>query len=130
MGGRRGVAPKAHDSAKSSTMPPTQSTALPSTEAHPVASSSSERGKTLVKGKHPGCSDAEKRERDARTLFVGNVPLDWDKKRLRKALQSAVGEKYAGAFRPIWFRSEPLEEGLYACMRKVGSIKGAYSKHG
>eukprot|EP00928_Gymnodinium_smaydae_P045596 TRINITY_DN30375_c0_g2_i1.p1 TRINITY_DN30375_c0_g2~~TRINITY_DN30375_c0_g2_i1.p1 ORF type:complete len:443 (-),score=132.35 TRINITY_DN30375_c0_g2_i1:43-1371(-) len=76
-------------------------------------------------------ADPEKRrEQNARTLFVGNVPLDWDQKRLRTALRTALGEKYTGAMKPIWFRSEPLEEGYSGgVMRKVGSLKRAYSKY-
>lgn len=73
-------------------------------------------------------SEAELKEREARTLFVGNVPLKWTKPELRRALRKAVGEKYSGQFKPIWFRSEPLEEKWRGNLRKVGSIKGAHAK--
>lgn len=67
-------------------------------------------------------------ERQSRTLFVGNVPLGWEKAQLRKALRSAVGDKYSGQFRPIWFRAEPLEEKWQGNLRKVGSIKKDHAK--
>lgn len=66
-------------------------------------------------------------EWEARTLFVGNVPLAWDKKKLRQALRAAAGKAYDGPFRPIWFRAEPLEKKWSGGMRKVGSILGAYA---
>jgi len=72
-------------------------------------------------------TEEENREREARTLFVGNVPLAWDKKALRGALRTAVGDKYDGPFSPIWFRAEPLEEKwTHGKLRKAGSILGAY----
>mmetsp|Transcript_3625 Transcript_3625/g.9530 ORF Transcript_3625/g.9530 Transcript_3625/m.9530 type:complete len:451 (+) Transcript_3625:273-1625(+) len=69
----------------------------------------------------------EEKERQARTLFIGNVPLDWDKKRLRVALREAVGEKYTGTFAPIWYRSEPLKEKWVGNLRKAGSILKEYA---
>lgn len=51
----------------------------------------------------------EKKQREQRLLFVGNVPLEWDEKRLRRALREAVGDSYTGGMKPIWFRCEPLK---------------------
>jgi len=51
----------------------------------------------------------EKKEAESRRVFIGNVPLDWSEKRLRSALREAVGDKYEGKMKPIWFRSEPLK---------------------
>lgn len=75
-------------------------------------------------------TEDELHEREARTLFVGNVPLDWEKQQLRRALRTAVGDKYDGQFRPIWFRAEPVEEKWQGNLRKVGSIKKDYAKGG
>lgn len=74
-------------------------------------------------------TEEEQRERDAKTLFVGNVPLKWEKKQLRQALRAAVGDKYSGIFKPIWFRAVPLEDKWNGKMRKAGSILGAYNEH-
>jgi len=73
-------------------------------------------------------TEEEQRERDAKTLFVGNVPLKWEKKQLRQALRAAVGDKYSGIFKPIWFRAVPLEDKWSGKMRKAGSILGAYNE--
>lgn len=70
----------------------------------------------------------EREERDARTVFIGNVPLWWDEKKLRTELREAVGEKYKGKFSPLWFRSEPINEDFaFGKKRKVGSFKKKYS---
>eukprot|EP00930_Biecheleria_cincta_P024478 TRINITY_DN1751_c0_g1_i1.p1 TRINITY_DN1751_c0_g1~~TRINITY_DN1751_c0_g1_i1.p1 ORF type:complete len:382 (-),score=91.86 TRINITY_DN1751_c0_g1_i1:25-1170(-) len=71
----------------------------------------------------------ELKEREARTLFVGNVPVKWDAKKLRRTLRDAVGDKYTGQFKPMWFRAIPLE-GKWNWsdkMRKAGSIQKAYT---
>eukprot|EP00401_Gymnodinium_catenatum_P029098 CAMPEP_0117594662 /NCGR_PEP_ID=MMETSP0784-20121206/73328_1 /TAXON_ID=39447 /ORGANISM="" /LENGTH=442 /DNA_ID=CAMNT_0005396751 /DNA_START=3 /DNA_END=1332 /DNA_ORIENTATION=+ len=86
-------------------------------------------GKVGKAGKAPKLTAAQREERDSKTLFVGNVPLGWNKKRLRTALREAVGEKYRGSLKTIWFRSEPIDENYSGSMRKVGSIKGAYAKN-
>mmetsp|Transcript_44285 Transcript_44285/g.102266 ORF Transcript_44285/g.102266 Transcript_44285/m.102266 type:complete len:408 (+) Transcript_44285:70-1293(+) len=51
----------------------------------------------------------ERLERESRMVFVGNVPLQWDERDLRKVMKSACGDTYTGKIAPIWFRSEPLE---------------------
>lgn len=74
----------------------------------------------------------ELKEREARTLFVGNVPVKWDAKKLRRTLRDAVGDKYTGQFKPMWFRALPLE-GKWNWsdkMRKAGSIQKAYTDDG
>lgn len=75
-------------------------------------------------------TDEEREEREGRTLFVGNVPLSWGKKKLREALRGAVGEHYKGAFSPIWFRGEPLKHKWAgnARLRKAGSIHKEYDE--
>merc|ERR1740130_606202 len=73
-------------------------------------------------------SEEELRERETQTLFVGNVPLGWEKQQLRKALRRAVGDTYTGQFRPLWFRAEPLEEKWQGNLRKLGSIKKMHAK--
>lgn len=55
-------------------------------------------------------SEEELKAREARTLFVGNVPLKFSEKQLRSALRKALGDSYEGSLKPIWFRSIPLEE--------------------
>jgi len=73
-------------------------------------------------------NDEELKERETRTLFVGNVPLRWDEKNLRKAMRDAVGDKYTGQMKPIWFRAIPLS-GKWNWsdkMRKAGSIQKAF----
>jgi len=75
-------------------------------------------------------SPEEKAEREARTLFIGNVPLAWDQKHLQRALREAVGDKYTGAFKPLWFRAEPLKEKwTYGKLRKAGSIMKEYDEY-
>lgn len=74
-------------------------------------------------------TEKELRAREARTLFVGNVPLEWEKQQLRRVLRSAVGDTYSGQFKPIWFRAVPLEEKWQGNLRKVGSIKKAHAKN-
>lgn len=73
-------------------------------------------------------TEEELETRQERTLFVGNVPLPWDKQRLRQAIREALGDKYTGQLRPLWFRAEPLEEKWSHSLRKAGSILGAYAK--
>mmetsp|Transcript_70456 Transcript_70456/g.127027 ORF Transcript_70456/g.127027 Transcript_70456/m.127027 type:complete len:441 (-) Transcript_70456:47-1369(-) len=71
----------------------------------------------------------ENLDREARTLFVGNVPLKWDEKQLRKFLRDCLGDEYAGQLKPIWFRAIPLQGkwNWSDSMRKAGSIQKAYS---
>jgi len=77
--------------------------------------------------KKPRLSASEEKERQARTLFIGNVPLQWDRKDVKTALRAAVGDKYTGQFKPIWFRAVPVKA-RWTSMRKVGSILGEYDE--
>lgn len=73
-------------------------------------------------------SEKELAARESRTLFVGNVPLQWDKKQVRAAIRAAVGEAYSGPMTPIWFRALPLEDKwTRGKLRKAGSILRQYS---
>jgi len=67
----------------------------------------------------------EKKEKEANTLFVGNVPLKWTKKHLKAVIKGAVGDGYTGKYIAIWFRSEPLAVG-FQHKRKLGAIKQQY----
>ncbi|CAJ1448220.1 unnamed protein product, partial [Effrenium voratum] len=75
-------------------------------------------------------SEEELKQREARTLFLANVPLAWNEKRLRRAMRDALGTAYEGSLKPIWFRSLPLESRWSTSdkMRRAGRIKGAYLK--
>jgi len=69
----------------------------------------------------------EEQEREARTLFLGNVPLAWDVKQVIRALRGAAGDVYTGRMGPVWFRAEPLKEDYqYGVHTKVGRIIKAY----
>jgi len=90
-----------------------------------------ESGHEAVSSAKPRMTEAEVREREARTLFVGNVPLTWEKKQLLRALKEAAGEKYAGKLGPVWFRAIPLKERFAAGAghrRKVGAILREYDE--
>eukprot|EP00929_Paragymnodinium_shiwhaense_P027169 TRINITY_DN16003_c0_g1_i1.p1 TRINITY_DN16003_c0_g1~~TRINITY_DN16003_c0_g1_i1.p1 ORF type:complete len:424 (-),score=157.84 TRINITY_DN16003_c0_g1_i1:158-1429(-) len=91
-----------------------------------VAAGKKVKGKKLAK-----LSPGEQREVDSKTLFIGNVPLQWEKDKLVKALRNAVPmDVYDGPFKPMRFRAEPLSDEYKGnSMRKVGSMKKAYAKH-
>lgn len=72
----------------------------------------------------------EVKERNARTVFIGNVPLNWDEKRLRRSLREAVGDKYEGSMKPLWFRAVPVAEKWSGKLRKAGVILGEFNKQG
>lgn len=114
----------------------TASAAQQAAAAECLAGASRKRSRAAVEEEEPvepprkRRTEEELEERKARTLFVGNIPLPWDKQKLRRAMRTAVGEKYDGQFRPLWFRAEPLEEKWQGNLRKVGSIKKFYAKDG
>jgi len=60
------------------------------------------------------------KERNERTIFVGNVDLDLDKKHLQKHF------KECGKIEKIWFRSVPVEEGKIPT--KAAVIMKKYAK--
>eukprot|EP00811_Abedinium_folium_P028147 NODE_4332_length_1904_cov_13.483962.p1 GENE.NODE_4332_length_1904_cov_13.483962~~NODE_4332_length_1904_cov_13.483962.p1 ORF type:complete len:392 (+),score=149.19 NODE_4332_length_1904_cov_13.483962:80-1177(+) len=68
---------------------------------------------------------AEKRDRDAHLLYLGNLPLSWTKHEVKKLIRKALGE-YTGPFGPIWFRSEPVAEEYERGLRSRGHIFKAY----
>eukprot|EP00434_Breviolum_minutum_P040663 symbB.v1.2.036144.t1/scaffold5034.1/size31624/3 len=93
----------------------------------PATSSSSKKRKL---------NEDELKEREKRTVFVGNVPLKWTEKQLRAAIRKALGDAYDGTLKPMWFRSLPLDSQWTktAKMRKAGRIlndfaDGAESKN-
>lgn len=69
----------------------------------------------------------EKKAREARTVFIGNVPLDWDQKRLRRVLRDAIGDKYTGSIRPIWFEGEPPSRWAGKPTKVYSDAKYAYA---
>lgn len=81
-------------------------------------------------GKKRKLDESEVKEREKRTMFVGNVPVAWDEKRLRRLLRTACGTTYEGQLKPIWFRSLPLESRWNTSneLRKAGRIKQAYQE--
>jgi len=74
-------------------------------------------------------SAQEKKELDSRTMFVGNVPLEWGKNHLKKRIREAAEPVYDGPMKPIWFRCEPMEEKYrgFGKKKKAGSIQQRFS---
>eukprot|EP00913_Durusdinium_trenchii_P035719 g33423.t1 len=102
-------------------------TALKAPEANPAGEGVTDEPPS----KKRKLTEEEMKEREARTLFVGNVPLEWTEKKLRSTIRQALGKSYEGSLKPIRFRSIPLEEkwSKSSQMRKAGRILGKYA-HG
>ncbi|CAE7261914.1 RBM34 [Symbiodinium natans] len=92
------------------------------------AAEGAEEASPSAGGKKRKLDDSELKEREKRTMFVGNVPVAWTEKRLRGFLRVACGTTYEGQLKPIWFRSLPLESRWNTSkeLRKAGRIKQAY----
>jgi len=79
------------------------------------------------KVKHQQMSKEEKEERKTRTVFVGNVPLDWTQKTLKKKIRAVLEDKYKGSLDPIWFHGEPLKFGSNTA-KKLAHMRREFSE--
>lgn len=101
----------------------------PKSQGKPTAPKEAAEGAEAASSKKRKLDEAELKEREKRTVFIGNVPLTWTEKQLRSAMRKALGTTYDGILKPIWFRSIPVETKWSSSnkMRKAGLILKAFA---